>query len=164
MNAMNGNTLVEMTPGEWGLLVYLSKMGILDLDDVKVAMKDVANFRIAFAEKMLWKAKRLVADDPTDQLIVNRSYYCMYHAARAAVYVQMQLDVTKHQILIAKFKKLLTRTFNDAELSDIMDAARMNRNECDYNPSTVITMELCERAIEDAEAILAGCKKFVEDF
>ncbi|HID28127.1 MAG TPA: hypothetical protein EYP22_10010, partial [Methanosarcinales archaeon] len=55
------------------LLVYLSQSGMVDLDKVKTAMKEIAN--------------------PTDRLIINRSYYSMYHAARAAVYVQLQLDV-----------------------------------------------------------------------
>ena len=115
---MNENKLVEITPKEWGLLVYLSEIDIIDLDDVKAAMKDVANYRLLFADKMLKKAQKLMADDSTDRLIINRSYYCMYHAARASVHVQMQLDVAKHQLLIARFKKLLMRTFNDTKLSD----------------------------------------------
>lgn len=150
--------MVEITPKEWGLLVYLSEIGIIDLDDVKAAMKDVANYRIVFAEKMLNKAQKLMADESTDRLIINRSYYCMYHAARASAYVQMQLDVAKHQLLIAKFKKRLMRTFNDIKLSDTMDAMRMNRNECDYNPSAAITTELCDSAVNDAETILKHVK------
>ncbi|MEA1895106.1 MAG: hypothetical protein U9N36_07885 [Euryarchaeota archaeon] len=81
-------------------------------------MKDVANYRIVFAEKILKKVQKLMVDDSTDRLIINRSYYRMYHAVRASVYVQMQLDVAKHQLLIVKFKKLLMRTFNDSKLSD----------------------------------------------
>ena len=85
---------------------------MVDLDKVKTAMKEIAN--------------------PTDRLIINRSYYSMYHAARAAVYVQLQLDVEKHQALIEKFKKLLIREFDSTTLSDAMDKWRIRRNDCDY--------------------------------
>ena len=126
---MDGNKLVEITPKEWGLLVYLSEVGIIYLDNAKAAMKDVSKYRIVFAEKMLKNTQKLMADESTDRLIINRSYYCMYHASRASVYVQMPLNVTKRQLLIAKFKKLLIRTFNDSKLSGTMDDRRMNRNE-----------------------------------
>ena len=99
---MNRNKLMELTPDKWGLLVYLSQSGMVDLDKVKTAMKEIANTRLAYAEEILDKAKHLKSLDPTDKFIINRAYYCMYHATRAAVYVQLQLDVEKHQALIEK--------------------------------------------------------------
>ncbi|MFQ6072443.1 MAG: HEPN domain-containing protein [Methanosarcinales archaeon] len=161
---MNRNKLMELTPDKWGLLVYLSNSGMVDLDRVKTAMKEIANTRLAFAQEIWDKAKQLKALDPTDGLIINRSYYCMYHAARAAVYVRLQLDVEKHQALIEKFEKLLIREFDDTTLSDTMDDLRMNRNECDYNPLVTATVELCNNAIQDAEIILNTCKNLVEGF
>ncbi|MFQ6054828.1 MAG: hypothetical protein ACE5KT_03715 [Methanosarcinales archaeon] len=118
---MNRNKLIDLTPDKWGLLVYLSTTGILDLDKVKTAMKEIANTRLAYAQEILDKAKQLKSLDPTDRLIINRAYYCMYHSARAAVYVQLQLDVEKHQALIEKFEKLLIREFDDTTLSDQMN-------------------------------------------
>ncbi|MFQ6063441.1 MAG: hypothetical protein ACE5J9_09760, partial [Methanosarcinales archaeon] len=102
---MNLTKLMEITPKEWGLLVQLSEVNMVDLDRVKTAMKEIANARLEFAEELLDKAKQFKALDPTDKFIINRSYYCMYHSARAAVYVQLQLDVEKHQALIEKFEK-----------------------------------------------------------
>ncbi len=117
---MNENKLVEITPKEWGLLAYLSEINIIDLDNVKASMKDVADYRIIFTEKLLKKAQKLTADNSTDRLIVDRSYYCMHPAARASMYVRMQLDVAKHQLPIAEFKKLLMRTLNDTKLSGMI--------------------------------------------
>ncbi|MEA3325575.1 MAG: hypothetical protein U9Q37_10700 [Euryarchaeota archaeon] len=59
---MNENKLVEITPKEWGLLVYLSEIGIIDLDDVKAAIKDVSNYRIVFAETILETCKNFVEE------------------------------------------------------------------------------------------------------
>ncbi|MFQ6118809.1 MAG: HEPN domain-containing protein [Methanosarcinales archaeon] len=161
---MNRTKLMEITPKEWGLLVHLSQSGLVDLDGVKTAMKEIANTRIAFAEDNLKIAKDLLRVNPTSRLIINRAYYCMYHSARAAVYVQMQLDVEKHQALIEKFKKLLIREFKDSTLSDAMNNWRTRRNDCDYNPYEVATAELCNNAIEDAEIIFDTCKNLVEVF
>ena len=57
---MNGTKLVEITPKEWGLLVYLSEIGIIDLDDVKAAMQDVASYVMIFAETILETCKNFV--------------------------------------------------------------------------------------------------------
>ncbi|MFQ6063698.1 MAG: HEPN domain-containing protein [Methanosarcinales archaeon] len=95
---------------------------------------------------------------------MNRAYYCMYHSARAAVYVQMQLDVEKHQPLINKFRKLLDREFNNTVLADLMDYWRINRNECDYNPMAQITAENSNDVVIDSENILNTCKNLVEAF
>ncbi len=52
--------MVELTPKEWRLLVYLSEIGIIDLDDVKAAMKDVASYVMIFAERILETRKNFV--------------------------------------------------------------------------------------------------------
>ncbi|MFQ6057046.1 MAG: hypothetical protein ACE5J3_13825 [Methanosarcinales archaeon] len=44
---MNRNKLIDLTPDKWGLLVYLSQFGMVDLDKVKNAMKEIANTRLA---------------------------------------------------------------------------------------------------------------------
>lgn len=103
---------------------------------------------------MLKKAQKLMADESTDRLIINS----------ASVYVHARINVAKRQLRIVKFNKLLMRTFNDPKLSDTVGSMRMNRNECDYNPSAAITAELCDGAVNDAETILETCKNFVEGF
>ncbi|HID27279.1 MAG TPA: hypothetical protein EYP22_05580 [Methanosarcinales archaeon] len=61
MEAVNYARL-GITPDKWGLLIYLSE-----------------NW------ESLNRAKELKDANPTDRLIINRAYYCMYHAARASV-------------------------------------------------------------------------------
>jgi len=53
---MNENKLMELTPDKWGLLVYLSQYGMVDLDKVKTVMKEIANSRLEFAEETLNRA------------------------------------------------------------------------------------------------------------
>ncbi|MFQ6057074.1 MAG: hypothetical protein ACE5J3_13970 [Methanosarcinales archaeon] len=74
---MNRNKLIDLTPDKWGLLVYLSQFGMVDLDKVKTAMKEIANTRLIFAQELLDKAYQLKSLDPTDRLIINRAYYYM---------------------------------------------------------------------------------------
>lgn len=88
----------------------------------------------------------------------------MYHAARSAVYVQMQLDVAKHQALIDKFGKLLKREFNDDTLADRMNIWRVTSIKCDYDPVVNITVDMCNNAIKEGEIILTTCKSRVEAF
>jgi len=45
-----------------------------------------------------------------------------------------------------------------------MDNWRIRRNDCDYNPYSRATAELCNNAIEDAEILLDTCKDLVEGF
>ncbi len=52
--------MVEITPKEWGLLVYSNEIGIIDLDDVKAAMQDVASYVMVFAETILETCKNFV--------------------------------------------------------------------------------------------------------
>jgi len=55
----------------------------------------IANKRILVAEEYLELAKHLLNNNLQYRSVISRAYYAMYHAARAAVYIQMRLDVSK---------------------------------------------------------------------
>jgi uncharacterized protein (UPF0332 family) len=88
----------------------------------------------------------------------------MYHAARSAVYVQMQLDVKEHRTLVGRFKKMLTRQFGDEALANQMNTWRSMRIKCDYYPGVVVADDMCGSAISDASMIIDTCKNLVEGF
>ncbi|MFQ6062132.1 MAG: hypothetical protein ACE5J9_03025 [Methanosarcinales archaeon] len=69
----------------------------MDITDVKNIVKDIANERMLFSKQYLDFANALLDRDIQYKNIVSRSYYSMYHSARAAVFVQMHLDVHEHR-------------------------------------------------------------------
>ena len=162
---MQQNRLMELTPDKWGLLVYLSDHSAgVDLTTIMRSMKDIAESRLVLAEENLAVAEKLLETGLSNRTVIHKSYYSMYHAARSAVYVQMQLDVKRHRSLVDKFKKLLIRQFGDETLANQMNAWRMDRIKSDYDPDAEVMEEMCESAISDAAMILDTCKNLVEEF
>jgi len=162
---MKQNKLMELTPDKWGLLVYLSDHDAgVDLTTVKRFMSDIAKSRLALAEDNLSVAEKLLKTGLSNRTVIHKSYYSMYHAARSAVYVQMQLDVKKHRSLVDKFKKLFIRQFGDETLANQMNAWRMDRIKSDYDPSMEVMGGTCKSAISDAAMIVDTCKNLVEGF
>ncbi|MFQ6055510.1 MAG: HEPN domain-containing protein [Methanosarcinales archaeon] len=141
--------LITLTPDKWGLIEELGNSKALDLDKVKSMVKQYLNM-----------AKMLLDNDLHYQSIISRAYYKL-NAVRAAVYIQMRLDVQTHKDLVRKFRKVLIKIYKDDSLGKCMNDWRINRNRCDYNPFVVATRELCEKSIEDAEAILKVCKNLM---
>ena len=161
---MQKNKLTELTPDKWGLLVYLNEHGAVDLTTIKRFMTDIAESRLAIAEDNLYIAEKLLEIGLSNRTVIHKSYYSMYHAARSAVYVQMQLDVTGHRPLVDKFKKLLIRQFGDETLAKQMNKWRSMRIDCDYYPDVEVAGDVCGSAISDATMIIDTCKNLVEGF
>ena len=161
---MKQNKLMELTPDKWGLLVYLNEHDALDLSTVKRFMNDIAESRLTLAEDNLSVAEKLLEIGLSNRTVIHKSYYSMYHAARSAVYVQMQLDVKEHRTLVGRFKKLLTRQFGDETLANQMNKWRSMRIKCDYYPDVEVMETMCGSAISDAAMIIDTCKNLVEEF
>ena len=162
---MQQNKLTELTPDKWRLLVYLSDHSAgVDLTTVKHFMNEIAESRLVLAEDNLSVAEKLLETGLSNRTVIHKSYYSMYHAARSAVYLQMQLDVKEHRSLVGRFKKLLIREFGDATLANQMNMWRTKRIECDYYPDIDVVDDICESAISDAIMIVDTCKNIVEEF
>jgi len=161
---MQQNKLIELTPDKWGLLVYLGDRGAVDLTTVRRFMKDVVESRLAIAEDNLSVAEKLLETGLSNRTVIHKSYYSMYHAARSVVYLQMQIDVTRHRSLVDKFKKLLIKKFGDETLAKQMNVWRMDRIKCDYDLNVEVAEDMCESAISDASMIIGICKSLVEEF
>ncbi len=161
---MKQNKLKELTPDKWGLLVYLSDHNALDLSTIKRFMIDIAESRLALAEDDLSIAEKLLEIRLDNRTVIHKSYYSMYHAARSAVYVQMQIDVKEHRSLVGRFKKLLIIKFGDETLANQMNTWRSMRIKCDYYLDVEIAEEMCKSAMSDAAMIIHTCKNLVEEF
>ena len=165
MLMMQQNKLMELTPDKWGLLVYLSDHDAgVDVSTVKRFMNDIAKSRLALAEDNLSVAEKLLETGLSNRTVIHKSYYSMYHAARSATYLQMQLDVKEHRSLVGRFKKLLIKQFGDETLANQMNKWRSMRIKCDYYPDVEIAEEMCGSAISDASMIVDTCKSLVEEF
>ena len=165
MIMMQQNKLMELTPDKWGLLVYLSDRDAgVDLSTVKHFMNAIAKSRLALAEDNLSVAEKLLETGLSNRTVIHKSYYSMYHAARSATYLQMQLDVKEHRSLVGMFKKLLIRQFGDETLANQMNKWRSMRIKCDYYPDVEVAEEMCGSAISDASMIIDTCKSLVEEF
>ncbi|MEA1866193.1 MAG: HEPN domain-containing protein [Euryarchaeota archaeon] len=127
-------------------------------------MNDIAESRLVLAEDNLSVAEKLLKTGLSNRIVIHKSYYSMYHAARSAVYVQMQLDVKEHRSLVDRFKNLLMREFGDGTLARQMNAWRTKRIECDYYPDVEVAEDMCGSAISDATMIIDTCKNLVEEF
>ena len=161
---MKQNKLMELTPDKWGLLVYLSEHDAVDLTTIKRFMNDIAESRLALAEDDLSMAEKLLEFRLDNRTVINKSYYSMYHDARSAVYMQMQIDIKEHRSLVGRFKKLLIMKFGDETLANQMNTWRLMRIKCDYYPDVEIAEEMCKSAMSDAAMIIHTCKNLVEEF
>ncbi|MFQ6055793.1 MAG: HEPN domain-containing protein [Methanosarcinales archaeon] len=145
--------LLSLTPDKWGTIEKLSEQGVVDLDGAKTVLKEIALKRLEVAESHLEVAKILLEKDLHYRSIISRAYYCMYHAARAAVYIQLRLDVQKHQQLVTKFKEVLKKVYNNETLGESRDDWRMTR---DYYLYFEPNVALCNQAI-----LQKSCKEYI---
>jgi len=100
---------------------------------IEALAKRVAAARIALAKEMMAFGRfALAAERPMHRLVISRSYYCMYHAVRAAAFVHYGGD--DHQ----RHDDLPQRMPNDfpdaAAWGNQLKSAREYRNQADYDP------------------------------
>jgi uncharacterized protein (UPF0332 family) len=87
--------------------------------------------RIEFATWFL-EGARYAVTTPSYRLVLNRSYYAMYHAARAVVFfVHGGDDHERHSELPSKLPKDFP---NRPQWESDLTGARVRRNEADYGP------------------------------
>ena len=89
--------------------------------------------RYALANNFLASAKKLNNSRPgLFRDSISRSYYAMYHAARAAAYLNVGGDDHEHHNKVASF--LPNTPTNLAVWQNKLNTARLLRNEADYDP------------------------------
>lgn len=92
----------------------------------------------------------------------NRSYYAIFHAARAVLALTGQ-DYKKHSGVIAFFRKEFIKTgILDKKLSDIIQDAFEIRTDCDYEDFYVVTKEEVEQQLKNAAYFTSAIESYLQ--
>ena len=91
----------------------------------------------------------------------NRSYYAIFHAARA-VLALTGTDYKKHSGVIAFFRKEYVKTgVFEKKLSDIIQDAFEICTDCDYEDFYVVAKEDVKQQIKNAEYFIAKIEEYL---
>lgn len=92
----------------------------------------------------------------------NRSYYAIFHAARAVLMLNGQ-DYKKHSGVIAFFNRDFIKTgILERELGMILRDAFEIRTDCDYEDFYVVAKEDVERQIQNAEYFISKIEAYLQ--
>ena len=123
----------------------------------------LVSFRLQKAEADLLAAKQNYAMDLLDAA-ANRSYYAIFHAARAVLALHQQ-DYKKHAGVIAFFRRDFVKTgIFEKRMSDVIQNAFDIRTECDYEDFFTVTQEEVKSQIDDAAYFIGEIKSYVAEF
>jgi uncharacterized protein (UPF0332 family) len=121
---------------------------------------DLAVYRIEKAKNDLEAAKGAFSLKFFENSI-NRSYYSIFHAARALLALE-GIDFKKHSGVINHFIQFYIKTnLFDSRFSNIIKDAFAIRRECDYEDFFIITKEDVEKQLIVAEEFVTAIEDFV---
>jgi uncharacterized protein len=93
----------------------------------------------------------------------NRSYYCMFTAARALLKLK-EIQAKTHAGVHQKFSELLVKeAILPIDLAKMLTRAYQYRQEADYEPEEDIDEETASKIFTDAIAFLESLKAFLMD-
>lgn len=121
----------------------------------------LAKYRLQKASTDL-DAARLNYEHELLDAAANRSYYAIFHAARAVLALTGQ-DYKKHSGVIAFFRKEYIKTgILDTKLSDIIQDAFEIRTDCDYEDFYVVAKEDVEQQIKNAAYFILAIEQYLQ--
>jgi uncharacterized protein (UPF0332 family) len=116
--------------------------------------RDLSRYRMEKAKDDLGVSK-LNLDNKKFSQSINRSYYSMFHAARALLALE-RYDSKKHSGVISYFTKNFIKPGKiESEYSKMLTGAFRIRNACDYDDFFVV-------AYTDAKAQYDNAVRFIE--
>jgi len=118
----------------------------------------------AYLRKSLERLERAKSDfnEGFYESSLIRSYYCMYHAARACLELKNSHPKT-HEGLISEFGRLYIKTgMIGKQYGEVLSSARRMREESEYEPLITIEKEPAERMLIKAEDFLETVKKLIK--
>lgn len=124
------------------------------------SLKELANYRMERSEEML-----LAADENLRlgqlRTSLNRSYYAIFHAMRAANILE-GFDSSKHSGVIAYFNKnYLKDNKLEKGLARIIKDSSYLREKSDYDDFYIASKEDAENQLENAKIFVAEVKEFI---
>lgn len=117
--------------------------------------KILSSYRLHKAEQCLKSAEVILNIGEDYNLVVNRSYYAIFHGMRSVLALDGK-DFEKHSAVISYFRKEYIKTnLIPVEASQIIGNAFNNRNDSDYE-------DFYEPSAEEAEDQFNDAKRFLE--
>jgi uncharacterized protein (UPF0332 family) len=124
------------------------------------SLKDLCKFRFEQGQAALESAKMLF-DQNDIRGSLNRSYYAIFYAARALLAIN-QLETRKHSGLVSTFiKEYVSTGIFDKEFSSIIKSAQKIRIESDYEDFYVLSREMAQTQIENAEKFVRKIEEYL---
>lgn len=124
--------------------------------------KELSRFRIEKAEKNL-KAAKILLDNGLLSESISRSYYSIFHAARALIAYD-KFDSKKHSAIIGYFNKNYIKEGKvEKEYSKIISKAFKIRTDSDYQDFYLVSKEETKEQMENAEKFLNRIKQFIKE-
>ena len=124
------------------------------------SIRDFAYYRLETAKEDLQRAKRAL-DVEDYKLILNRSYYSIFHALRAVNALE-QFDSSKHKGVISHFNKEHVKNGDfPSEVSKMISIAMDCRQKADYEDFYVISKSTALEQLHNAEYIVGLVETFL---
>lgn len=123
---------------------------------------DLSKHRLERAKDDLEASKLLVDNNKFSQSI-NRSYYAIFHAARALLALE-NFDSKKHSGIISYFNKNFIKTRKlEKRYSKILMDAQDFRTDSDYDDFFVVSKEEAVKQLEDAAKFVEKIEIYIEE-
>ncbi len=125
------------------------------------SLKELAGYRMKRAEEMLDAASGNL-EIGQYKTSLNRSYYAIFHAMRAANILK-GFDSSKHSGVIAFFnKEYLKENILDRNLSVIIKNSAFLREKSDYDDFYIASRKEAEKQLKDAQVFLHAVEKYLD--
>jgi uncharacterized protein (UPF0332 family) len=130
------------------------------MDEIQTR-RDLSAYRLEKAEDELDTSRLLFKEKKLSQSI-NRSYYAMFHGARALLALN-RLDSKKHSGIISFFNLHYIKTgLIEGEYSTMLNTAFRVRNDSDYDDFYIASREEAESQLRNAEKFLKRIKEYLD--
>ena len=125
------------------------------------SLKELAGYRMERANEMLEAAKKNL-EIGQYKTSLNRSYYAIFHAMRAANILK-SFDSSKHSGVIAYFnREYLKSGILEKSLSVIIKNSAFLREKSDYDDFFIASRKDAEKQLEDANAFVMVIEQFLK--
>lgn len=126
------------------------------------SLRELAGYRMEKAKEMLSAAEGNL-EIGQYKTSLNRSYYAIFHAMRAANIVK-GFDSSKHSGVIAFFnKEFLKEGIIDRKLSVVIKNSAFLREKSDYDDFFVAGKKEAKNQIENAKMFLASVENWLKE-
>ena len=109
-------------------------------------------------------AAHLLYDKKFYRDAISRSYYSMFHAAQALLFIR-KISPRSHKGVIQKFgEEFIKLGLLEKKMGQMLSQAESMRLKADYDVGVPIHKEECEEILDNCEVFLAKIKKVIKDF